>query len=234
MEVSDESLRNLYGEYSDEALLEATALGPEAYSPQAWHILHEILTHRGLDTAPAPAPLASAATSQGNRPATEVARKDRDADSEGRPALPAKGLRPAHFFLWNRLTAGGRWPPDEPLPLNGLSWIAVAAWIAGGLFLLFGVIGMLGVGPVAAAHLNPALSTAFGIWNLAFARSTDYRPSPGTWWAAVIYVLLTDAALISVGTVQSSPLRIGALMAWLLYFARRRAMYGLRPWLWAL
>ena len=49
--TDDASLSCLYSAASDEELREAARIGPDGYRPEAWRVIHEELTRRGLRTA---------------------------------------------------------------------------------------------------------------------------------------------------------------------------------------
>jgi hypothetical protein len=99
-------------------------------------------------------------------------------------------------------------------------------------------IGLARVGPVFLfTEVGLIVGAMLGMV-LAFAWSATRRPSPLTWYIAMAHfgvgpvLLLGEAASAAPATESPSMLPVFTGGLWLLYFARRRAMYGLPPWEW--
>ena len=150
-------------------------------------------------------------------------------------AAPSESISP--YFLVSR-PRGLRWSADDQLSLAARDIIAVAA-------LIFGVAGVALVitafvlrGPAAA--LEPGVLKLGGVIgaSFAFAYSARRPPAPWTWWLAMVYCGISPVlALGQIGTtaIEYGPrlgLEVIVGLLWLLYFARRRATYGLAPWPW--
>jgi hypothetical protein len=115
--------------------------------------------------------------------------------------------------------------------------------IMGWAALIYGVFGLALViaafvlrGLAAARAPGVIELTAVAAVSLAFGYSVRRPPVPPFWWLAMIYCGASPTlALTRIGgfTAPRWPqvvagVVVGAL--WLLYFARRRPMYGLKPW----
>lgn len=211
MEITRESLLARYREFSDEALAEAVAAGPEGYAPVAWEVIRELVAARGIvpgQVAPEPSAVVPEAA------ASAVSR----------------------YLLWSRLVQGARWPEGQPLPLSGRDFLAVIA-------LLSGVVGAAALviilvfteGPLSGGMTLPVLglSTALAI---GFGVSANRDPSPGGWTIAMVYSAIAPlASLVVAGdgrlwSLVTDTLALLSGLLWLLYFARRRATYGLPEW----
>lgn len=214
MEISPESLRARYSAYSDEALLEAAASGPEAYSPAAWAIIQELLADRSLSSVEASPPAAPP-------------------DSPPSRTAPAPPI--SRYFFLSRLR-GQHWPLEAPLPLRGRDVIAVIGLLSGALGFLLLLLALAIVASPLETLPNFATLTLVSALSLLFAYSANRPPSSWAWRVATLYVgvapLLAALRTIGAGSLNLSPVLLSLLASalWLLYFARRRGMYGLPPW----
>jgi hypothetical protein len=215
MEISRASLEERYAAFSDRALLEAAAAGPESYSPLAWSVIQELVAARRLH-----------------------------ADLAGVPAEPTPPVVTDAFssdvaispYLFLSRFRGQTWPHDRPLRLAGRDALGAIAVLAGGgglLFFLYVVMFTTGALP------DPLSIVALGagaVVSLAFALSANRTPSPRTWRMAMAYCCLGPALTIfrmARGDSLDWPrgaLSVAAGLLWALYFARRRPMYGLAAW----
>ncbi len=211
MEITRESLFERYREFSDEALAEAVAAGPEGYAPVAWAVIQELVAARGI----VPGQLAPGASGV---------------------APDAAAGAVSRYLLWSRLVQGARWPAGEPLPLSGRDFLAVIA-------LLSGVVGVAALviilvfteGQLPGGMTLPALglSTALAI---VFGVSANRDLSPGSWTIAMMYSAIAPlASLVVAGdgrlwSLVTDTLALLSGLLWVLYFARRRATYGLPEW----
>jgi hypothetical protein len=216
VEISKESLYAHYNNYSDEALLEAAAAGPEGYSDVAWGVIQELIASRQLTlNAGVPDPL---------------------------PVLPtllpggSEAFSISPYFILSRLLRAQRWPAGRPLPLAGRRFIADLTLYLGGIGALATLIFI--VLPTPAGTATPSIATSVFLTALALAFGlSGRRPlTPVTWRFTMLYFgahpVLATIPLTENGVPEW---RHGALAMiggalWLLYFARRREAYGLPPW----
>jgi hypothetical protein len=214
MEISPDSLRERYRAYSDEALLEAAASGPESYSPAAWSIIQELLASRALSSARA---------------------SDQTAPSTSPPIQTAPAPHISRYFILSRLR-GQQWPVEVPLPLAGRDVIAVLALLSGALGFLLLLLALAFLESPLETLPNIATLILVSTLSLLFAYSANRPASPWTWRVAILYVgvapLLAALRTIAEGALSISRVLLSLLAStlWLLYFARRRALYQLPPW----
>jgi hypothetical protein len=228
VELTREILQKRYSRFSNEALLAAKAAGPGPYSPLAWEVIQALVAARGLEdrAAEAAAKPAAPAPAPGPKPAPAPAP----------PAAPAAPSASPYFIASRSL--GQRWPADVSLPLTGRYILGVAALvfgIAGGVLVILAFVHRGGAAVFDPGVLKLAAASAL---SLAFSDSSRRPPSAKHWWFALLYsAVLPPLALGQMGTITTAPVLLIALeivvaLLWLLYFARRRAAYGLKPWWW--
>jgi len=239
MELTREVLRSRYNTFSDQALLAARAVGPEPYSPLAWEVIQALLATRGLSNGP----------TNGKAPATAPAAPTPKAFAAAKvpPTTPAPSPKPVEaaptravspYLLVSRVRRQ-RWSADDWLPTLARDIMGVAALIYG-VFGLAIVIAAFIIRGIAAARGPGVLELGgFSALSLAFGFTTRCPPSPRWWWLATLYCGISPAlALSRIGSATASrwpQLALGAFVGviWFVYFARRRASYGLAPWRWS-
>ena len=179
--------------------------------------------------APAGPPVPAAA-----RPRAAPAPPSTAAD---RPVPPAAAAAVSPYLLVSSLRRSP-WPSEDPLPTTARDILGFAALIFGvaGVALILLAATKRGLGTLAdPATLQLAVAT---VLSLAYAISVRRPPSKVTWAIAMAYgavaPVLALAPLGSGGAPQWPRLAAGGVLGllWLVYFARRRAHYGLTPWGW--
>jgi hypothetical protein len=238
--MDEESLKQLYSTFTDEALVAAAAAGPDSYHPEAWRVIQELLVARGCSKSPGPPESGSLdeppkalseqlLTTRGSSLSEPV----RDAP----PAAIEQGTSTevSRFFIWSRFVQGKRWPQDQVLPLNGRDFLAVVALLFGLSAVLSLVLRAVVDGP-PPADVNPPIFALMTVLALSFGVSANRLPSPRTWTLAMLYAGLSPflVVLLIPAATPFTPLQacssLSNALAWLLYFARRRSNYGLPAW----
>jgi hypothetical protein len=112
----------------------------------------------------------------------------------------------------------------------------VVALLSGCLGLVLPIVVLVIPGLSVAAPLTLlALTLGAGV-SVVFAVTANKPPSPLAWRVAMIYCALPPVVTVlsafrgerSLEPFSALPVLVSGL--WLLYFARRRSMYGLPPW----
>ena len=221
MDVTKEILQLRYAKFSDAALLAAKAAGAGPYSPLAWEVIQDLIVARGLTeraTTPPAQPQAPPVSPPASVEAVEAA---------VRPAVSP--------YLLVSLLRKQRWPVDAELPMTARHVIGLAALIFGIAGSVLVILAVVNRGLAAAFNPDVLKLAAVSAVSIGFAASSRRPPSPWHWWFAMLYSgALPPLALSQMATSSTAPGPLIALevvvgLLWLLYFARRRTAYGLRP-----
>ena len=221
MDVTKEILQLRYAKFSDEALLAAKAAGSGPYSPLAWQVIQDLVVARGL-TERAPTPPVNPQALPASPPASVEA-----VEPASRPAV-------SPYLLVSRLQKQ-RWPVDAELPMTARHALSRAALIFGIVGSVLVILAVVNRGLAAAFNHDVLKLGAVSAVSIGFAASSNRPPSPWHWWFAMLYSgALPPLALSQLATASTAPGPLIALevvvgLLWLLYFARRRTAYGLRP-----
>jgi hypothetical protein len=248
LELTKEILHKRYSRFSNEALLAAKAAGPGPYSPLAWEVIQELVAARGLaeraaepekapvqappPPAPPKAPTASGASQSAPAPPGAPPSPAQPPSAEGEAV---EEISP--YFIASRLQ-DQRWSADAELPLTARYVLGVAALIfglAGGALVVLAFVHQGGAAAFDPGALKLAAASAL---SLAFYDSSRRPPSAKHWWFAMLYSgASAPLALGQFSTATTAPgpmilLEVIVGLLWLLYFARRRGAYRLKPWPW--
>lgn len=159
---------------------------------------------------------------------------------EAAPASPeAPAALPSPYLAISRARRDV-WPGDQPLPTTARDILAFAAMVFGVAGVGIILLAVTKRGPAAVLDLRTGELAGTSVLSLVYALTARRPPSAVAWAVAMLYGAVAPTLILAPLGGADMPrwprYAIGGVVGllWVIYFARRRGIYGLKPWRWLL